>query len=207
MDLLKILDGTPEPPIIDLHLKDLNTSGSYELATPMYEFQKELTDQIVSLHYPDILKFCETDSANDLILKSLEICYQNCILVSIHPYLLIKHYMPKNLTLKDILNKLAETSGKFNVLKDLMNVIIHSNNKRDKHIGIVMNNAGKVFDLVEALLLGCTGGTSKIIKRYVGNSVKKESKARGPVMGVVVDILERRSHWRCGWKQCRGWQQ
>lgn len=173
MDLLKILDSTPEPPIIDLHLKNVNRSGDYHLPTPMYEFQKELTDQIVSLHYPDILKYCETNDKTELIIKSLEICINNCMLVSTHPYLLISHYMPKNLALKDMLSKLAETSGKFNVLKDLMNVIILNTTKNTKNIGIVMNNNSKFFDLVEALLLGCAG--NKTIRRYVGNYVEKES--------------------------------
>lgn len=173
MNLLRILDGTPEPPVIDPQLDKINESGDYQLPAPMYEFQKELTDQIVSLHYPDILKYCETNDNRDLIIKSLEICINNCMLVSTHPYLLIGHYMPKNLVLKDISNKLAETSGKFNVLKDLINVIILNTSTSTRNIGIVLNNDLRVFDLVEALLLGCNG--KKSIYRYVGNGVKKET--------------------------------
>lgn len=174
MNLLSILDGTPEPPIIDLHLENINESGEYDLPTPMYEFQKELTDQIVSLHYPDILKYCETNDTKELIIKSLEICINNCMLVSTHPYLLINHYMPKNLALKDMSNKLADTSGKFHVLRDLINVIIKTNSSKNvKNVGIVMNNTHRFFDLAEALLLGCTG--NKSIKRYIGNHVRKES--------------------------------
>ncbi|CUM64407.1 uncharacterized protein PRCAT00002010001 [Priceomyces carsonii] len=173
MNLLKILDSTPEPPVIDLHLDLVNQSGDYLLATPMYEFQKELTDQIVSLHYPDILKYCETNDSKELIVKSLEICVENSILVCTHPYLLINHYMPKNLTQKDLPLKLAETSGKFSVLKDLINVIIYNSFAGQKSIGIVMKNNSKIFDLVEALLLGCNG--NKTIKRYVGNNLKKDS--------------------------------
>lgn len=173
MNLLKILDGTPEPPIIDLHLTS-NTSGDYNLATPMYEFQKELTDQIVSLHYPDILKYCETNDSKELIVKSLEICINNCMLVSTHPYLLINHYMPKNLSAKDMHFKLAETSGKFNVLKDLMNVIILSGKKRTKNVAVIMKNEPRFFDLCEALLLGCSG--NRHIKRYSGHNVQRELK-------------------------------
>lgn len=178
MDLLSILDGTPEPAIVDLHLENVNKSGEYNLPTPMFEFQKELTDQIVSLHYPDILKYCETNDTTELIVKSLEICVDNCMLVASHPYLLIEHYMPKNLTNRDIPAKLAETSGKFNVLKDLINVIIsNSVSTLPKNIGIVMKNDTRVFDLVEALVLGCTG--PKSIQRYMGNNVKKESGRGG----------------------------
>ncbi|RLV90562.1 HDA1 complex subunit 3 [Spathaspora sp. JA1] len=186
MNLLKILDGTPEPSIIDLDLGEINYSGDYELPTPMYEFQKELTDQIVSLHYPDILKYCEANDTRDLIVKSLEICVENCMLVCTHPYLLINHYMPKNLSMKEMPNKLAETSGKFNVLRDLMNVIISNTKQRPKHIGIVMNNNVKFFDLVEALLLGCNG--NKIVKRYVGNNVQRESKKASKNSGTPMDI-------------------
>lgn len=178
MDLLSILDGTPEPSIVDLHLENVNNSGEYNLPVPMFEFQKELTDQIVSLHYPDILKYCETNDTTELIVKSLEICVDNCMLVATHPYLLIQHYMPKNLTSRDISAKLAETSGKFNVLKDLLNVIIaNSVSNLPKNIGIVMNNDNRLFDLVEALVLGCTG--PKTIQRHMGNSVKKETGKGG----------------------------
>lgn len=175
MNLFKILDGTPEPPIIDLHLPSVNDGGDYCLATPMYDFQKELTDQIVSLHYPDILKYCELQDSRDIIVKLLEICILNCMAVLTHPYLLIDHYMPKNLFVRDMPAKLAETSGKFNVLKDLVNVMIECNpsgqQPQKKHIGVVMNNHQRQFDLVEALLVGgCVA--KKNVKRYLGNPNK-----------------------------------
>lgn len=174
MDLFSILDGTPEPPIVDLHLDTANFSGEYDLATPMFEFQKELTDQIVSLHYPDILKYCETNDTTELIIKSLEICVENCMLVASHPYLLIRHYMPKNFNIRDLPAKLAETSGKFSVLRNVVNVIqLNSLLLRAKHVAIVMRNDQKTFDLTEALLLGTNG--HKQILRYVGNSVKRET--------------------------------
>lgn len=174
MDLFSILDGTPEPPIVDLHLDTDNFSGEYDLATPMFEFQKELTDQIVSLHYPDILKYCETNDNTELIIKSLEICIENCMLVASHPYLLIKHYMPKNFNIRDLPAKLAETSGKFSVLRNVVNVILlNMMLPLAKNVGIIMRNDSKMFDLTESLMLG-TNGQKQII-RYVGNSVKRES--------------------------------
>ncbi|GEQ70062.1 hypothetical protein JCM33374_g3738 [Metschnikowia sp. JCM 33374] len=174
MDLLSILDGTPEPPIVALHLSELNTSGEYHLATPMFEFQKELTDQIVSLHYPDILKYCETDDTTESITKSLQICVENCSLVATHPYLLIRHYMPKNLGFRELPAKLAETSGKFSVLRNFINVVIANRSRPGpKNVAVVLNNDSRLFDLTEALLLGCSG--PKSIVRYVGNNVKKDS--------------------------------
>jgi predicted nucleic acid-binding Zn-ribbon protein len=176
MNLFKILDGPTEPPIIDLHLDTINESGDYSLPTPMYEFQKELTDQIVSLHYSDILKFCETNDTGDLIVKSLEICIENCQLVATHPYLLINHYMPKNFFMRDLPSKLAETSGKFNVLRDLVNVIINTNANRGKNVAIVLQNNMKYIDLVEALLVGCGTSSTKSVKRYVGGIPQRESR-------------------------------
>lgn len=180
MDLFSILDGTPEPSIVDLHLDTDNFTGEYDLATPMFEFQKELTDQIVSLHYPDILKHCETNDCTELITKSLEICVENCMLVASHPYLLIKHYMPKNFNVRDLPAKLAETSGKFSVLRNIVNVIqLNLMLLLAKNVGVIMRNDAKTFDLTEALLLGTNG--QKQILRYVGNSVKRETSksARG----------------------------
>lgn len=173
MDLFSILDGTPEPPIVALHLSETNTSGEYHLATPMFEFQKELTDQIVSLHYPDILKHCETNDATELITKSLQICVENCLLVATHPYLLIRHYMPKNLASKELPGKLAETSGKFSVLRDLLSVMVETRaHSGPKNVAVVMKNDTRLFDLAEALVLGCKG--PKTVVRHVGNSVKKD---------------------------------
>jgi len=166
MDLFKILDTTPEPPIVNLNTS-LNTSGDYWLAAPMSEYQKELTDQVVSLHYSDILKYFETDDKDRVLLDSLEVLYLNSQLVATHPYLLISHYLPKNLTSKDIPFNLCDTSGKFQVLKDVMALVEGSG----LNIGIVARS-GKLLDLIEALLLGCK--TS--IKRHYGNYIKDPSK-------------------------------
>ncbi|EGV65811.1 hypothetical protein CANTEDRAFT_133231 [Yamadazyma tenuis ATCC 10573] len=211
MNLFRILDSTPEPPIVDLEIDHINDSGEYNLTTPIYEFQRELTDQIVSLHYSDILKYCETNDKTELIVKSLEICIRNCMLVSSHPYLLITHYMPKNLLQRDMTLKLAETSGKFNVLKDLINVICRSCDdynlrkrgvgkrtaKEDrekaalhhKHIGVVLSNINKLTDLVEALLIGNVSSPIKL-KRYVGNYLRRDHKKNEPTnANVTVHLI------------------
>ncbi|KAI3406936.2 HDA3 [Candida oxycetoniae] len=182
MNLLKILDSTPEPPIIELDLSESNFSGDYQLGTPMYEYQKELTDQIISLHYPDILKYCETNDHKELLVKSLETCIENCMLVNTHPYLLISHYMPKNLVVKDMPAKLADTSGKFNVLKDLVNTIIASESFQVKNVGLVSSNNIKLFDLLESLLMICGG--NKCVKRYVGNNIQRGSKKANKGNGI-----------------------
>lgn len=188
MDLFKILDTTPEPPIVNLNTT-LNTSGDYWLAVPMSEYQKELTDQVVSLHYSDILKYFETDDNDRVLLDSLEVLYLNSQLVATHPYLLINHYLPKNLTSKDIPYNLCETSGKFQVLKDVITLIEGTS----LNVGIVARS-GKLLDLVEALLLG----SKTTIKRHHGNYIKDPAKNKNKDLtthlipsDVDVDIKEK----------------
>ncbi|AOA62424.1 HDA1 complex subunit 3 [Komagataella phaffii CBS 7435] len=183
MDLLRILDTTPEPPIIDpshFNLEYDVRNGDYRLITPLSDFQKELIDQIVSLHYSDILKFYERigqDEKNQLestqdqvILDSLETLLLNTQLVVNHPYLLITHYMPKSLVTRDISQLLSATSGKFKILGYLMESYIECRNKlyKDKkrrtngagsatssppetHI-VVVSRPGKTVDLLEGFL-------------------------------------------------------
>lgn len=178
MDLGRILDGTPEPPSIVpaldfftsgiLQPADTNSDRDYVLPVPMTPFQKQLTDDVVSLHYSDILRFFESGSLENLVLQdSLENLYANTQLVATHPYLLVQHYLPPNLLLKDVPNKLSRSSGKFSVLVDLIDLI------RDKKIDVALiSRAGKSFDLIEALLLG------RMInyKRYSGTYLRQSNK-------------------------------
>lgn len=184
MDLFKILDGTPEPPIVSLSTSE-NMSGDYWLPVPMCEYQKELTDQVVSLHYSDILKYFETDDKEQVLLDSLEVLYLNSQLVATHPYLLIDHYMPKNLATKDTPWNLCETSGKFQVLKDVITLL------EDRKINVaIVGRSGKLLDLLEALLLGSRchinklhGTNLKLPAKY--QSTKKEPKSKELTVHIV----------------------
>ncbi|EDO18364.1 hypothetical protein Kpol_1013p36 [Vanderwaltozyma polyspora DSM 70294] len=172
MDLLKILDTKPVPGIVDAKTLDIsgNTSGDYWLPTTMCLYQKELTDQIVSLHYSDILRYFETnDYKEDVVLQSLETMCLNSQYVATHPYLLIDHHMPKSLVKKDLPMHLTETSGKFAALRDLVNIL----QEYENNIAIICRK-GRTMDLLEALLLG-----NKVnIKRYDGNLIKSKQKPR-----------------------------
>lgn len=172
MDLLKILDTAPDPAIVDAQTMGVSgdTSGDYWLPAPMCLFQKELTDQIVSLHYSDILKYFETsDYKEDIVIDSMKSMCLNSEYVATHPYLLIDHFMPKSLITKDIPGHLAETSGKFNVLKDLISLV----QEYETHT-VIMARPGRTMDLLEALLLG-----NKVnIIRYDGQTIKTKIKPR-----------------------------
>ncbi|AQZ18833.1 HDA3 (YPR179C) [Zygosaccharomyces parabailii] len=170
MDLLKILDTKPVPAIVDARILSTseNISGDYWLPTTMSLYQKELTDQIVSLHYSDILRYFETkDYKEDVILHSMETMCLNSEYVATHPYLLIDHHLPKSLITKDMPNHLAETSGKFAAMRDLINLV----QEYETDTAIVCR-PGRTMDLVEALLL-----SNKVnIKRYDGHSIKSKQK-------------------------------
>ncbi|ODQ79930.1 hypothetical protein BABINDRAFT_161596 [Babjeviella inositovora NRRL Y-12698] len=174
MDLLRILDGTPEPPIINPDLSHPNLSGDYSLLAGMLDFQKELTDQIVSSHYSDILKFSElvkteVSKENSYLIDSMKTMHLNLSLVASHPYLLIKHFMPKTLTARDMPNRLKETSGKFKVLGDLMRCI--QDIPEFRNVGIISRTANRTHDMLEAMLIGYKCN----VKRYEGTTLKKET--------------------------------
>ncbi|SCU91175.1 LAMI_0E05006g1_1 [Lachancea mirantina] len=172
MDLLKILDTVPEPAIVDAKTMGVsgNISGDYWLPTPMCLYQKQLSDQIVSLHYSDILKYFETHDYNqDVVVASMKTMCLNSEYVATHPYLLIDHLLPKSLITKDIPNNIAETSGKFSVLRDLINLIQDYRTET-----VIVCRPGRTSDLLEALLLG----NRVNIKRYDGQSVKVKQKSK-----------------------------
>ncbi|KAF5099049.1 hypothetical protein D0Z00_001809 [Geotrichum galactomycetum] len=181
MDIGRLLDGTPEPPSI-VHTLDFfiepfenNQDGDYSLPVPMTEFQRQLCDEVVSLHYSDILKFYDRHDwddaafAKDQVLStSLEDLYKNSQLVAIHPFLVVDHYMPTNLFLKNVPNHLCKYSGKFNTLAQIIDII------RTKHmnVALVCNNNKKESDIIEAVLLG----KSINYKRYTGNYLRSTPK-------------------------------
>lgn len=207
MDLLRILDAKPEPRIVDTDYFQIDpgyqNSDVYKIATPMSDFQKELIDQIVSLHYSDILRFFEklddeswdnmSNNRKEIIASSLETLLENTKLVCLHPYLLINHFFPKSLTTRDLPNRLAETSGKFQILNDLLiqldaiyNPASKSNKlKKGPEINVaVLVRAGKAMDLVDALCIGhrCN------LKRYTGIKLRDSSANQKKNMNLNLNI-------------------
>ncbi|TID23851.1 hypothetical protein CANINC_003143 [Pichia inconspicua] len=189
MDLLRILDAKPEPAIVDNDHFQIDTiyqySNHYNIATPMSDFQKELIDQIISLHYSDILLFFEkldnntwnstSKNKREIISSSLETLLRNAKLVCLHPYLLIDHFFPKSLTTRDLPTRLAETSGKFQILNDILIQLdsIYNNKYKDAnsvHLGIFVR-AGKAMDLIDALCIGFKCN----LKRYSGIKLRDSS--------------------------------
>ncbi|AOW06070.1 class II histone deacetylase complex subunits 2 and 3-domain-containing protein [Yarrowia lipolytica] len=159
MDIGKILDVTPEPILSTdavINAASDNRSMDYCLPVQMAEFQRELTDQVVNLHYSDILRFYDTISptqnqscAPSDWADSLGAMYQDSLLVATHPYLLVDHYMPRSLLLKEIPDKLARTSAKFAVLGDIVSLL----ENKQYNVALIARS-GKTLDLVEAFLHG-----------------------------------------------------
>lgn len=171
MDIGRILDGTPSPPII-AHSPSYFTdsgSGEYTLPVPMTEFQRQLSDDVVSLHYSDILRFYEhgaSTAGNEVLFNSLQSLLANLQLVATHPYLLVEQYLPANLVLKGVSAQLTRSSGKFAVFGYLIDLI------RERKWDVAVVVMPKALDLVEALLLGKTVN----VKRHSGPSLKSTHK-------------------------------
>lgn len=149
MDLGKILDGTPEPSAVLIAEEGgvQNRSGDYQLGVPLTAFEKQLADQVISSHYSDILKFYETQDTT--MIESLETLYQNAQYSATHPFLLIDHYMPHNLLLKEMPDRISKSSGKFEILYNIIDLI----GNLKLQVGLI-SQAGKTMDLLEAVLLG-----------------------------------------------------
>lgn len=207
MDLLRILDAKPEPTIVDTdHFKidpQYQISNIYNIPTPMSDFQKELIDQIVSLHYSDILRFFEkldseswdnmSSNRKEIITSSLQTLLKNTKLVCLHPYLLIDHFFPKSLTTRDLPNRLAETSGKFQILNDILIQLDHIYNPVDKldktkkgqSIDVaILVKPGKAMDLIDALCIGHRCNLS----RYTGIKLRDSSANQKKNMNLNLNV-------------------
>jgi hypothetical protein len=189
MDIGHILDGSPEPSSLaglnffgqqqlqqqphqqQLQASGENADGDYYLPVPMTEFQRQLNEEVISLHYPDIYKLFSNNNSllnSPELQNSLQSLFTNSQLVGTHPYLLVDHYLPPNLLLKDIPNKLSKTSGKFETLVKIIELVRY----RKMEIAVI-SRPGKSFDIIEALLLG------KMInyKRHSGSYLRPFNKS------------------------------
>lgn len=187
MDIGHILDGSPGPSSLagmdffnqqqpyqqqQQHRSSTqNVDGDYYLPVPMTEFQRQLNEEVISLHYPDIYKLFSNDTSlldSPELQNSLQSLFINSQLVGTHPYLLVDHYLPPNLLLKDIPNKLSRTSGKFETLVKIIELVRY----RKMEIAVI-SRPGKSFDIIEALLLG------KMInyKRHSGSNLRPFNKS------------------------------
>lgn len=186
MDIGKILDVTPEPILSTdavINAASDNHSLDYCLPVQMAEFQRELTDQVVNLHYSDILRFYDTISGTAASTApsdwadSLGAMYHDSLLVATHPYLLVDHYMPRSLLLKEIPDKLARTSAKFAALGDIVALL------EPRHYNVALiARSGKTLDLVEAFL----HGKPVSFQRHTGPYLREPSaKQRDPAKTTI----------------------
>lgn len=187
MNLLRILDTQPAPVLTTAHWPTPPESyirgKNYTLVTPARHLQMELQDQIVSLHYSDILKFFNASPAATQIAKeSLITMVSNSLIICSHPYLLIEHYFPKSLTTRDIPKRLCDTSGKFQMVSDLLvQMALTGRNLNVCIIGL----PNKMLDLIDAL---CMGHRCNII-RHKGIKLRDSMANKKVVDTVNVHII------------------
>lgn len=157
----------------------------YALAAPARPLQMELQDQIVSLHYSFILKFFNSTDSTEIAKESLITMVRNSLTICSHPYLLINQYFPKSLTTRDIPKRLCDTSGKFQILSDILTQMISTGNALNV---CVIGRPSKMLDLIDAL---CMGHHCNIIKHdgiklrdsYSSKRQKNEKRVNVHIIG------------------------
>lgn len=122
----------------------------YSLPVPLTSFQLELHNEIAAIYQADVAKYFEKDECSDPELaNSLQAFYTTAQHLGTHPYLLVDHYLPPNMLLKEIPSRLANSSGKFAALVHLVELL------RDRQLEVALiARPGKTLDLIEAVLLG-----------------------------------------------------
>ncbi|KAH3681397.1 hypothetical protein WICPIJ_007666 [Wickerhamomyces pijperi] len=94
--------------------------------------------------------------------------------ITSHPYLLVPHYIPKQLLLMDPHTRFKEESDKFSQFDSLLSLLVsQQRSKKDAddtqqlHVAVVGNSV-KELDLIEAFILGWD---DVVYKRYTGSSL------------------------------------
>ncbi len=148
----------------------------------MSEIQIDLTEQLLALHRDEIItmvdflnktngikvvkeeaKLEKINAERDSLIQSLHLIDHSLKTITIHPYLLVDHYIPKNSLLKEPPERFEHASGKFEMLRVLIDVLQQPHLKdlntqpqsANKKLNVVLvAQSGKELDLVEAFILG-----------------------------------------------------
>lgn len=146
-------------------------------------FQDDINEMLIKLHKNHLIqqfglqksaqnnsnfKFDESSNAlSDLDL--LNLLYSNLNLASNNPYLLVDHYIPKNMLLMNTKDSLRNISGKFALLHKIISMYekLNNDNGQKKFDVLLLASNSKELDFVESLLIG------RLVnyKRYSGSKL------------------------------------
>ncbi|GMM37059.1 Hda2 protein [Saccharomycopsis crataegensis] len=149
------------------------SDNTYCLPAPLTSFQSDINELLVRLHSKHLLdqyglevtegkkenkentpqQSPNIQKLNDSELLSM--LYTNLNLASNNPYLLVNHYIPKNMLLMNTKDSLTNVSGKFRLLDQIISKYETMNTKTTKKYNVlVLSNNSKEFDFIESLLIG-----------------------------------------------------
>ncbi|AMD19210.1 HBR309Cp [Eremothecium sinecaudum] len=177
-------------------LRTLN-SNVYYIPVGLTELQKDLIEILLCLHAKSFIRQFSS-SPDDTLLRlggdvagskvknekselnltmtpltpeqMNHLLIQNIKAVTNHPFLLVDHYMPRQFLLMEPGESLISTSKKFQVLNQLIELIIRAPNKTKPVQIALVSHSVKQLDLIEGSLLG------KLVKlkRLSGTSLFNE---------------------------------
>ncbi|KAG7192913.1 uncharacterized protein KQ657_001370 [Scheffersomyces spartinae] len=179
MDLIDILSN--DEPYSGLQVSPLSEEQDsdmvFHLPTPMTQFQMDLNEVMVQLFYGELTQAVFESSPHkrtsiDSILDShpgahntnsgdisgrhyekMNILFNQLRIVSKHPSLLVDHFIPKKLLLLEVVDRLINMSGKFQIFNRLIDNLIDRNEKY--HLMVVAESV-KELELIEGLIIGKT---------------------------------------------------
>lgn len=180
MDLMDILSGDApysigrdEVGLQPAAVNEMQDSDMvFHLPTPMTVFQMDLSEVIVQLFYGEITLAVFENSSHkrtsiDSLLDSnpgphfagrqnhekMNILFNQLKIVSKHPSLLVDHFIPKKLLLLEVVERLINMSGKFQLFNRLIDSLIDADKKYNL---LVVAESVKELELIEGLILGKT---------------------------------------------------
>lgn len=150
-----------------------NENSVYYLPCTMSTLQKDMTEAVVQI-FADVLEslilmlkqrtsintLVEDSSLNkNLVQLNFEVSLMYDLLqtISLHPSLLVDHFISKGLLLLSPKDRLLDLSGKMRVFNELIDVL--SARQENGHLSsdynlLVITRSGKELDLIEGLIVG-----------------------------------------------------
>lgn len=151
MDITSIIESQPV---------ELPPDNVFNLPCSLSHLQRELLGIILSLHRDELIEGLSEDGA--LNTEYVKVLVNNWGSILTHPFLLVDHFVPKNLLLMESSPNLVKDSGKFKKFDELINKL-----EGFQYNVIVTASSIKEIDIIESYLLG----RKLNYKRYTGASL------------------------------------
>lgn len=167
-------------------------SPEYYLPVPLSPIQRDINELILRLHSRRLQTLFEKEPAKYEGLSNTDLLllfYTNTLLALNNPYLLVGHYIPRNMLLMNTKASLANISGKFWMLNRLIRLYEAQNGPTTPKTDVlVLANSSKELDFIESMIVG------RLVnyKRYSGSKIF-EPKSENEVMPFDLSVYNQGS--------------